>query len=83
MNILVTTIVPALVEASAEGVSAARGVLGLFAAVGVWALVFAIRAMCRVISFLLRVTLVVIAVAAFGATTIAVIAQVYLTIGPL
>lgn len=73
----------AMALASPEGVSAARGVLGLFAAVAFGAFVLALHQVKKVVTTLLRLLLVMIAVAAFGATAIAIIAQVYLIIGPM
>ncbi|MBN6055016.1 hypothetical protein JYK22_23970, partial [Nonomuraea sp. RK-328] len=70
--------------ASPEGVTAARGVLYLLAAVSFWIMIMLIRQASRVMSTLLRVLLVLIALTAFGAlAAMAIIAQVALAVGPL
>lgn len=71
----------AMTVASPEGVTAARGVLSLFAFVSLWALLFAVRQVTKAVSILFRLTLFIVAVAALGAMAVAVIAQVALAIG--
>ncbi|GAA3190628.1 hypothetical protein [Nonomuraea roseoviolacea] len=75
---------PQATMASPEGVTAARGVLYLLAAVSFWLMIMLIRQASRVVSTLLRVLLVLIALTAFGAlAAVAIIAQVALAVGPL
>ncbi|NUW34239.1 hypothetical protein HTZ77_22780 [Nonomuraea sp. SMC257] len=75
---------PEATMASPEGVTAARGVLYLLAAVSFWIMIMVIRQASRVVSTLLRVLLVLIALTAFGAlAAMAIIAQVALAVGPL
>jgi hypothetical protein len=71
----------AMVVASPEGVNAARGALYVIAMISLWALLFALRQVSKVVSTLLRLTLVLIAVVAIGAVTVAIIAQVLLALG--
>jgi hypothetical protein len=66
--------------ASPEGVAMARGVLYLIAILAVWTLIAAIRHIGKVVTALLRVTLVVVAVISVGAAAAAVVAQLALVL---
>ncbi|MFI7446404.1 hypothetical protein ACIBQX_02790 [Nonomuraea sp. NPDC049714] len=81
---LVTTLLSADMTtgiASPEGVAAARGFLYLCALLAIWALVLAVRQVARAVTTLLRILLVVTAIAALGAAAVAIIGQVALSIG--
>ncbi|MEV0143437.1 MULTISPECIES: hypothetical protein [unclassified Nonomuraea] len=78
---LTLPVVMATTVASPEGVTAARGVLYLLAAASFWLMIVLIRQASKVVSTLLRVLLVLIALAAFGTVAMAIIAQVALAVG--
>jgi hypothetical protein len=81
MITLILSIGTAVPEASPVGVAAAQGVLYLLAMLAIWALVVSLRQMSRVVTTLLRVLLVVIAIAVLGAAAAAIIGQVALSTG--
>lgn len=66
--------------ASPEGVAMARGLLYLVAFLAVWTVITAIRHVAKVVTTLLRATLVVVALTAVGAAALAVVAQLALVL---